>query len=100
MVWKSGMVLASPGPLLTPPPSSSPQKRGDVRTRSPTFDPRMKRRTPPALVRVQGVTSHCGLQRGEQAGQPHQLAVRVSSRTQCGPTVPSAAYITTWGVCF
>ncbi len=26
MIWKSRMVLAAPGPLLTPPPSSSPPK--------------------------------------------------------------------------
>jgi len=26
MIWRSGMVLAAPGPLLTPPPSSSPSR--------------------------------------------------------------------------
>jgi hypothetical protein len=39
------MVLAAPGPLLTLPPSSSPQKT-PFRSYSSKFDPRMKRRTP------------------------------------------------------
>ena len=43
---KSGMVLAAPGPLLTPPPSSSPPKTLTGPT-PPKLDPRMKRRTPP-----------------------------------------------------
>jgi len=40
------MVLATPGPLLTPPPSSSPRRPLSGPT-PPKFDPRIKRRTPP-----------------------------------------------------
>jgi hypothetical protein len=40
------MVLAAPGPLLTPPRSPSPRRPLSGPT-LPQFDPRMKRRTPP-----------------------------------------------------
>ena len=41
------MVLAAPGLLLTPPPSSFPPKRPLTGPIQPKLDPRMKRRPPP-----------------------------------------------------
>jgi hypothetical protein len=53
------MVLAAPGPLLTPPPSSSSPKTPTGPT-PPKFDPRMKKRTIPPKPYLNGVDSEVG----------------------------------------
>ncbi len=47
MIWRSRMVLGSPGPLLTPPPASSPPKT-PFRSYSDTTPPRYGNPTPPS----------------------------------------------------
>jgi hypothetical protein len=49
MIWKSRMVLAAPGPLLTPPPSSFPPKTLSGPT-PPKFDPCTKQQAPVLVV--------------------------------------------------
>jgi len=61
MILRNRMVLASPGPLLTPPPSSSPPKT-PFRSYSVITPPRYGNQTPPPP------DSSCSSRRGRGMG--------------------------------
>jgi hypothetical protein len=75
------MVLADPGPLLTPPSSSSPRRPLTCPT-PPKLDPRMKRRTPPPkpYLPLQTRTRH------RRSHRPHvPMLMRVTPPTMRSP---------------